>query len=360
MTYQILFLGTPWNEKGIKYMLQNIPDVTMVKKNELDMKNPLLILYFGNSDADAVLEDDDKSLIEYAVRHRMIQPITKVAEDFKTMIPNEIKSINGFFMKEDGVTDIVRLNNLIASYFGMLDSNKKVFISYCRDDIEPLAQQLFDELIKRKYHPFLDSYSIEAGVDFQEYLLHELVDSEIIILLDTPNFNSRPYCMEEFNIANQEKIPVLDIRFKIDPKTNQHRFCDFWETDLSCEEAVKDNSLVGKILLRMESCRARAFHFKRQYILEEFNAQCQKFNQTVSEQGGFLRCDQTHECFYPLTRIPSSADIHKVYEIFGTTPFFSSYTKQILYNGNYCRPDVQKKLQWLNEHLPIHTYNITK
>lgn len=353
-------LGTPWNDIDIDNILKELPDVKRVTRDTIDKDSPLLVLYFGNSTSDINVEESSEELIKDAIVHRKIQPITKEADEFKTMIPDNLRKINGFFLKKDDPSSIQRLKNFIASYFGLINSNNKVFISYCRDDIENLAQKIFDELIKKKYHPFLDSYSINTGVDFQEYLLHELVDSDIIILLDTPKFNSRPYCMEEFNIANQERIPVLDIRFQIDPRFNFHDFCDYWETEISCEDANTNEKLVGDILDRMEKCMVRAYHFKKKHILDEFDAKNKRSGKKFVEQGGFLSCDQTRECFYPLTRIPSTKDLYDVNEKFNTRPALSSYNKQILYNGNYCRADILEELKWLNKHLPIGTFNLTK
>lgn len=58
---------------------------------------------------------------------------------------------------------MIRLKNLVATFFGLISGNKKVFILYRRTDLESLAQKLYIELIKRKYNPFLDSFSIEEG-----------------------------------------------------------------------------------------------------------------------------------------------------------------------------------------------------
>ena len=104
----------------------------------------------------------------------------------------------------------------------------------------------------------------------------------------------------------------------------------------------------------------RAYHFKKKHILDEFDAKNKRSGKKFVEQGGFLSCDQTRECFYPLTRIPSTKDLYDVNEKFNTRPALSSYNKQILYNGNYCRADILEELKWLNKHLPIGTFNLTK
>lgn len=321
MKYQIQLLGTPWNVNDLAQVIQVFHDVEIVDGEHIDSKLPLLCLYYGRDVEDATPSKEVENLIRSYMNRRMILPIAQNPDDFKTKFPEGLKQLNGFFLKKDDMESLLRLKNYIATYFGLLEGNKKVFISYRRTDTEPLAHKLHSELVKRKFNPFLDAYSIEEGVNFQDYLRHELVDSEVVILLDTPNFNSSDYCMEEFNIANQERIPVVDVRFRVNPKTNK---------------------------------------FKRDYVLDEFNALCRKYDLSVVECGSFIRCDTTHECFYPLTNIPTATDIYKVNSFFSKMPLFSTYAKKILYNGNYCREDVSSYLSWLDSNLPIHIFNITR
>lgn len=360
MKYQIQLLGTPWNVNDLAQVIQVFHDVEIVDGEHIDSKLPLLCLYYGRDVEDATPSKEVENLIRSYMNRRMILPIAQNPDDFKTKFPEGLKQLNGFFLKKDDMESLLRLKNYIATYFGLLEGNKKVFISYRRTDTEPLAHKLHSELVKRKFHPFLDAYSIEEGVNFQDYLRHELVDSEVVILLDTPNFNSSDYCMEEFNIANQERIPVVDVRFRVNPKTNLHRFCCYWETDLDCNAANSNSDLVCKIIELMETVRVSAYKFKRDYVLDEFNALCRKYDLSVVECGSFIRCDTTHECFYPLTNIPTATDMYKVNSFFSKMPLFSTYAKKILYNGNYCREDVSSYLSWLDSNLPIHIFNITR
>ena len=361
MKYQVVPLGTPWRIDDLKNALQDFPDIRIMDmNNDVEKYAPVLYLYYGCSDKDAEITDKGvEEKLEQIISQKSIQPIAIHPDDFKTNFPQPLKPLNGFFL-DDTEFSIQALKNLILSYFGILEGNRKVFISYRRTDLEGLAQNLFDRLIKKKYIPFLDSYSLAAGVDFQEYLRHELVDSDIIILLDTPGFNSSPYCMEEFNIANAENIPVLDIRFNIDDTKNLHRFCDYKDYSLTLEQANADNNLPDEIITLMERSRANAFCIKRKFVLDAFNKRCNDLRLHIVEQGDFLLCDTTHECFYPTTNIPDARKVFDIEQRFNKSSQFSTYTKQVLYNGNYCRPDIEKHLEWLNNNLPIKVYNVTK
>lgn len=360
MKYQIKMLGTPWRVDELHNILSDFPSIDFLDADkDGDDLYPILYLYYGNSKVDAIVNEDLVGKLESFVKKRLIQPIGRVSDDFKDKFPTCLKGLNGFFLNESSYS-ILSLKNLILSYFGILDGTRKVFISYHREETEVLAHKLYDLLIKNKYFPFLDAYSIRPGVDFQQYLRHELMSSDIMILLDTPGFNSSEYCMEEFNIANEECIPVLDVRFNIDQRNSIHQFCEYFETDMDASEGNEDEELPVKILEIMERSRAKAFCSKRKFILDEFNFQCNKFGMNIIEEGGFFRCDTTHECFIPLTHIPQASDLYDTKSMVESTPLFSTYSKQILYNGNYCRPDIANQLAWWNEHLPIKTYNITK
>lgn len=360
MNYQVKILGTPWCENKIINSLQEHPEIKVLKgQEEIDNMLPFICLFFGNTEQDAKVTDEMDLRLKEFVKSSSIQPIGRKPDDFKSKFPQSLKSLNGFFL--DGTDYSIRsLTNLLLSYFGILDGTRKVFISYHREETSGLAVKLFDSLIKKKYTPFLDFYSVKEGVDFQENLRHELMDSDIVILLDTPGFNSSPYCMEEFNICNSQSIPVLDIRFNVDQRKNLHCFCDYYETGIDAKEACSNVGLVDKIVCLMESCRARAFCIKRKFVVDEFHKRCNDFGLSIVEQGGFLRCDTTQECFFPLTHIPSAEDLFRTKCLVEKTPLFTTYNKQILYNGNYCHPVALEQIRWWNEHLPIKTYNITQ
>lgn len=357
MKYQIVLLGTPWIQiDKFKDMICH-PMVEFVEIDKVEHCMPILYLYFGFQKEDSTLNESVRAIVKDAVRRRIIQPVACVPDDFNTKIPEELKILNGFFMN-DNENGWNRLKNLVLSFFGLMDANRKVFISYRRTELQQLAQNLFVELVKRRYRPFLDSYSIEEGVDFQEYLRHELVDSDILILLDSPDFNTSDYCKEEFNIANKERIPVFDVRFNVDARSNFNIFCDYYETGMDCDKANKDESLVQIIADKMESCCFRAYNIKRQFVLDEFRALHARFNLDVTEEGGFLRSDTTKECFFLLTRIPTANDMYMVDSMFKKLPLFTTYNKIVLYNGSYCRQDIRGCLRWLDSYLPVRLCNV--
>lgn len=355
MIYQVVTLGTPFYIVELIEACKAYPEITFRSAGNVDREYPVLYLYYGKT-AGSSNYRGNLDLVELA-RHKQILPIAPSAPDFNNNIPPQIRNLNGFFLSDE--RSVHALRNYILAFFGVINTNRKVFISYRRVDSEELAHQLFDALIKLKYHPFLDSYSIQAGVDFQEYLRHELNDTELIVVLNTEHFDESPYTLEEVNIANELRIPILEVKFnpsiKMDILAMSH-VIDSRETT----NAIKhfEDAFINKITLGIEQMRAQSYLYKRKNVITSLNKQFNTFGLALQEAGGFLRCDVTREIYYPLTHIPQSTDLYQAEEFFESLPLFSAYIKKIIFNGSYCRDDIKRHLNWLNQHLPIKLFSV--
>ena len=341
MNYQVKFLGSPYFEVELTSKI-SIKDIEVV--SHVDISKPILYLYFGQSREDATNKSglDLKDL----ARNLCVLPVVRDLSHFNDVIPSDIKNLNAFKLKENA--DIDTLSNYIFSYFGLLNLNRKVFISYKRQDTENLAMQLFDGLVHRGFSPFLDSYSIEPGVDFQEYLKHELSDSEIMILLNSENFNCSKYTMEEIVVALHQSVGIVLVNFPnskkeikdlaqisapIEMSDNPDRFKEY------------SNKEITKILNKVESYRAKAFSLKRSTLISEVRkiVSLDKYNIL---QNGNLYSDEDNLFIELITRTPSSVDIHKMDM---ETIDYAKLERRLIFNGTNCRSDIRKHLKWLND-----------
>jgi hypothetical protein len=71
---------------------------------------------------------------------------------------------------------------------GITSLDRRVFISYRRQDTEAMAVQLFQRLSQRNYSVFLDTVSIQPGVDFQQQLFEHLADKTMVVMLESATF----------------------------------------------------------------------------------------------------------------------------------------------------------------------------
>ena len=355
MIYQVVTLGTPFFKTEMVEACKAYPEIKFKRVGDVDRDYPVLYLYYGKT-ASSSRYQGNLDLSELA-RQKRILPIVPSAPDFNQNIPKSIRNLNGFFLKDE--RSVQTLRNYILAFFGIVNTNRKVFISYRRVDSEELSHQLFDALTKLKYHPFLDSYSIQPGVDFQEYLRHELNDTELIVVLNTEHFNESEFTKEEVNIANELRIPILEVKFNPSVRMDILAMAQVIDTG----ETISENkhfgeAFINRITLVIEQMRAQSYLYKRKNVITSLNKQFNAFGLALQEAGGFLRSDVTREIYYPLTHIPQSTDLFQTEEFFNGLPLFTTYTKKVIYNGSYCRDDIKRHLNWLNQHLPIKLFSI--
>ena len=355
MIYQIVTLGTPFFKKELVETCKAYPEIKFKGVGTVVRDYPVLYLYYGKT-AGSSRYQGDLELAELA-RQKQILPIAPSAPEFNQNIPKSLRDLNGFFLNDE--RSVHALKNYILAFFGIVNTNRKVFISYRRKDSEELAHQLFDALTKLKYYPFLDSYSIQPGVDFQEYLRHELNDTELIVVLNTEHFDESEFTKEEVNIANELRIPILEVKFNPSVRMDILAMSQVIDSGEAITAAKHfGDPFISKITLAIEQMRAQSYLFKRKNVIASLNKQFSTFGLDLQEAGGFLRCDVTREIYCPLTHIPQSTDLFQAEEFFNSLPLFTTYTKKVIYNGSYCRDDIKRHLNWLNQHLPVKLFSI--
>ena len=181
----VILLGTPFFVSELRSLLATSSSVEVKDYDGASTVDGALYVYFGESKKDKARKYENISLTKLAKEARIV-PILKNLDDFRSNIPDELSAINAISV--DSMLAVGKLKCFILEFFGLLESNRKVFIPYKRNDSLTFAHQLHNALVAAHYKPFLDSYSINYGVDFQEYLRHELSDSSMFVFLNTPNY----------------------------------------------------------------------------------------------------------------------------------------------------------------------------
>lgn len=86
------------------------------------------------------------------VEKQLVLPVVKDPNLFNAYIPEELGPINAIIVPSEN--EVNKLKNRVLEWFGKIEVNRKVFISYKRSDSTVLAQQLYNSLIKAHYIPF--------------------------------------------------------------------------------------------------------------------------------------------------------------------------------------------------------------
>jgi hypothetical protein len=124
----------------------------------------------------------------------------------------------------------IQIDEVIPDIYRLLaisDADQRIFISYRRTDTSLLAEQLCDSLSHEGFDVFLDRFSIEPGINFQNRLYQELADKAMVVFLESPDFLNSQWIQLEIafvkkyrlgflalNVNNSQKIPSIDDEYR--------------------------------------------------------------------------------------------------------------------------------------------------
>ena len=135
----VILLGTPFFVSELRSLLATSSSIEVKDYDGPSTVDGALYVYFGESEKDKARKYENISLEKLAKEARII-PILRNLEDFRSNIPDELSAINAISV--DSVLAVGKLKCFILEFFGILESNRKVFISYKRSDSLTFAHQL--------------------------------------------------------------------------------------------------------------------------------------------------------------------------------------------------------------------------
>jgi hypothetical protein len=161
-------------------------------------------IYFGAAGAE---------LPEHSKLVRLSIPIVPLVSSVKVVsaeLPICLRSINAMAL-DPADPELVKPTMVALQCLGLLPVQRRVFLSYRRDESRDVAVQLFEALSSKQFDVFLDTHSVAAGVDFQSMLWHRLCDSDVLVMLDTPGYFESRWTDAEWGRAIAKHISILQV-----------------------------------------------------------------------------------------------------------------------------------------------------
>lgn len=169
-----------------------------------DIKASTVGVYFADGGESDLVEA--RALLDASVP---IIPSVAAARGFDD-VPGVLSFANGLRRRVDD-PEMRELASAALECAGLLRRQRRVFISYRRVESSPVAIQLHDLLTSRGFDVFLDTHGIRPGDPFQDMLWHKLVDSDVLVMLDTPGYFDSAWTRQEIGRARAIEINVLRV-----------------------------------------------------------------------------------------------------------------------------------------------------
>lgn len=210
------------------------------------------------------------ALRDAVVRSFPVLPVVRKREPgaIREKLPPEIEHISAANWDEDAVPASLVLLGML----GLVEQERKVFLSYRQIESTQLAVQLHTELVRCRFDVFLDRFTLPPGADFQARLDEDLGDKAFVVLLESSHLRSSRWVQHEITYAHSHRIDLLAITLpgvpdaQLVPAIDEAFRIRLRESDCT-DDGRLNTAKLGSILERIELAHARALRRRREQML---------------------------------------------------------------------------------------------
>lgn len=374
--YQFIILGNYniFRDKIIDTFYRRFKDlaisansiILIQEKNiaEYDSRNPSICVYLSNG-GDFPNTKMLKRLIKDAV---FIIPVVSEIEKYRSLTPKELELINGTELNRD--QQVEGIVNRALEGLSLLRESRRIFISYRRSESASVAIQIYELLDQNGFDVFLDTHSLLAGDQFQDELWHRMVDTDIVVLLDTPGFLESRWTEEELAKASAMSIGILQVIWPGHKQSPYSTLCtpfllikeDFENNDSNSLSAKFTNKTLDRIINIVESLRAGSLASRQDNLIQEFTSTASAngiSTQLQPEKFLTLTMNDREIAVIPTVGVPQSLTFNKIEEL-ALKVRKKELSIYLLYDHRNIVEKWERHLAWLNLHLPVKGRKITE
>ncbi|WP_078041061.1 MULTISPECIES: toll/interleukin-1 receptor domain-containing protein [Burkholderia cepacia complex] len=280
-------------------------------------------------------------------------PLLPVASDINQVaaeIPEPLRPLNCLAYADGGPQ---RVATALLECAGLLPRQRRVFVSYRRDEARDAALQLFDALSARLFDVFLDTHGIPPAEDFQTMLWHRLCDSDVLLMLDTPGYFDSRWTSAEFGRALAKGISVLRVGWP--DATPSARTATASRAELVPEEVDPAtgrlaDAAVERICLQLEEVRSQSHAVRSVNLVSNLRNAIQTIGGRVIGVGPckavyIQLADGRHVIVYPTIGVPTSTTLHDA------TINSPAQSVAVVYDHVGLHPRWLGHLDWLGQHI---------
>jgi hypothetical protein len=130
-------------------------------------------------------------------------PFVQPQDQVTAVLPASVARLNAVTWGEGNISlEVLRT-------LGLVERDRRLFLSYRRTESSALATQLQRALSERFYDVFLDRFSVPPGDDFQSRIDIELSDKAFVLLIESPGAVGSEWVQHEVAFALSHQIAVL-------------------------------------------------------------------------------------------------------------------------------------------------------
>lgn len=333
--------------------------------NQRNRKSIAAAIFFGFQGA---VNENWPGLDEIIADSVPMLPVVDSLSNFNMKVPESLSAVNGISCTSEVEEQIVC--SIIFENLGLLRKERRLFISYRREDSSYAAEQLADYFTSHGFNCFLDTRSVRPSDNFQDELFHRMADSDVVILLDTPNFRGSHWTVAELTQANSTSVQILHLLWPdVEPDTTS-AFSAFYQLEMSDFKYAGSNldrtsrlteKSLRSILEMTESLRARALAARQADLFDSVADAAKEVGvqPTLHPQRYMTLSHQERNlAVMPTVGVPSSPRLQAFVSLIRKE--HSQFELIALFDERGILDNWRQHLRWLSQHLPVKTVETGK
>ncbi len=275
-----------------------------------------------------------------------VVPVVSSAAQVAAELPPELSNINAL-ISDPADTALRRVVSAALQCLGLLPAQRRVFVSYRREESADVALQLFEALSARHFDVFLDTHSVSAAADFRAVLWHRLCDSDVLVMLDTQGYFDSRWTTEEWGKAVAKNISILQLVWPDHEPSRHSRLATM--TRLAVDDFNGTRLIaptVSDIALELERVRSVSVALRHTNMVGTLRTAVEDLGGNVEGVGQkrsvLLKMPSGKSLVaYPVVGVPTSLDVHDCIDLSDTRP------AAVVYDHLGISNDWHRHLEWL-------------
>ncbi len=330
--YQCLLLGTPTAEQTTAFSETFVQSLRLFGLEELrdyvishgltdsfDEGTATVAVYFGGDNP----QYSEQFLI--AKLGIPVVPVVTHAARVRTELPPALWPINALILDPHDVS-LRRVATAALQCLGLLPAQRRVFVSYRREESAAVALQLFEALSARHFDVFLDTHSVSVASDFQAVLWHRLCDSDVLVMLDTQGYFNSRWTAAEWGRAVAKNISILQLVWPDHEPSRISRLATLKKLSENCFDGKQLSSdVLADLALEVEEVRSRSVALRHANLIGTLRSAVEDLGGALEGVGQrrsvLLKLPSGAELVaYPVVGVPTSLDVHESIDLSDQRP----------------------------------------
>jgi hypothetical protein len=314
----------------------------------------------------------DASLAAQVARAREqlvpILPIVWPDADVAAVLPELLRPLNTATWDRSGAAVVGAVLRLL----GLIEWERRLFLSYRRRDTSGLALQLREHLGRRAYDVFLDRFSVPPAADFQRRIDVELSDKAFVLLLESTSAAGSEWVQHEVAYALSHGISLLALSMPDTPTDARFASVDeAFRLNLDAHDLepapdgdgdlVLTTNALESVLDEIESRYARQLRRRRASLLgslEEWLRQAGGNPRPLSDEWALAaNAPDAEPSVYLITpRAPSPSDLRRLDDLRPEGAGNGEAHGRLVFAASVQDEEDQRLIAWIVDHRPLSTH----